>query len=113
MQTDTPPKSAERIRIPLRDQLPVYAAGIFSNGASHLVTVILPLWVVMIDPSPLMIGVALGSRQILPVLFSIPRAVGWIAQWEEMLLDSEQKIARPRQVYLGAEKRNYVGMRDR
>ncbi len=71
MQTDTPPKSAERIRIPLRDQLPVYAAGIFSNGATHLVTVILPLWVMMIDPSPLMIGIALGSRQILPVLFSI------------------------------------------
>ena len=36
-----------------------------------------------------------------PVLFAIPRTVGWLAQWEEMLLDSEQKIARPRQVYTG------------
>ena len=37
-----------------------------------------------------------------PVLFAIPRTAGWIAQWEEMLLDSEQKIARPRQIYTGA-----------
>ncbi len=36
-----------------------------------------------------------------PVLFAIPRTSGWIAQWEEMLLDHEQKISRPRQVYLG------------
>ncbi len=43
-----------------------------------------------------------------PVLFAIPRTAGWIAQWEEMLLDPEQKIARPRQVYLGAPKRSYV-----
>ena len=43
-----------------------------------------------------------------PVLFAIGRTVGWLAQWEEMLLDDEQKIARPRQIYLGAEKRDYV-----
>ena len=43
-----------------------------------------------------------------PVLFAIPRTAGWIAQWEELLLDSEQKIARPRQVYLGHEQRSYV-----
>ena len=43
-----------------------------------------------------------------PVLFAIPRTAGWIAQWEEMLLDSEQKIARPRQIYTGPETRNYV-----
>src|SRR5262250_1845087 len=36
-----------------------------------------------------------------PVLFAIPRTSGWIAQWQEMLLDPEQKIARPRQIYLG------------
>ena len=48
-----------------------------------------------------------------PVLFAIPRTSGWIAQWEEMLLDSEQKIARPRQIYLGAEERNYVPLKDR
>jgi citrate synthase len=43
-----------------------------------------------------------------PVLFPIPRTSGWIAQWEEMLLDSEQKIARPRQVYLGPAERPYL-----
>ena len=42
-----------------------------------------------------------------PVLFAIPRTSGWLAQWEEMLLDTEQKIARPRQVYLGYDKRDY------
>jgi citrate synthase len=48
-----------------------------------------------------------------PVLFAIPRTSGWIAQWEEMLLDSEQKIARPRQIYTGYEKRPYVPMEQR
>jgi citrate synthase len=50
---------------------------------------------------------------IFPVLFAIPRTVGWIAQWEEMLLDNEQKIARPRQVYLGYDKRDYVDLEAR
>jgi len=48
-----------------------------------------------------------------PVLFAIPRTSGWIAQWEEMLLDSEQKIARPRQIYMGHDKRSYVVMDQR
>jgi citrate synthase len=48
-----------------------------------------------------------------PVLFAIPRTSGWIAQWEEMLLDPEQKIARPRQVYIGPGKRNYVPLSQR
>jgi citrate synthase len=43
-----------------------------------------------------------------PVLFAIPRTSGWIAQWEEMLLDPEQKIARPKQVYIGSTRRDYV-----
>ncbi|MFQ5444362.1 MAG: citrate/2-methylcitrate synthase, partial [Nitrospinales bacterium] len=43
-----------------------------------------------------------------PVLFAIPRTVGWLAQWQEMLDDSDQKIARPRQVFTGYEKRDYV-----
>jgi citrate synthase len=43
-----------------------------------------------------------------PVLFAIPRTAGWIAQWEEMLLDPEQKIARPRQIYTGPVARDYV-----
>jgi citrate synthase len=46
--------------------------------------------------------------EMFPVLFAIPRTCGWIAQWEEMLLDSEQKLARPRQVYKGQETRDYV-----
>jgi citrate synthase len=47
------------------------------------------------------------------VLFGIPRTVGWLAQWQEMLGDSEQKIARPRQVYTGVDERNFVPMRNR
>jgi len=43
-----------------------------------------------------------------PVLFAIPRTAGWMAQWEEMLTDPEQKIARPRQIYLGPAQRDYV-----
>jgi citrate synthase len=48
-----------------------------------------------------------------PVLFAIPRTVGWLAQWVEMLNDSEQKIARPRQIYLGHETRDFVAMGER
>src|SRR6185369_6618532 len=43
-----------------------------------------------------------------PVLFAIPRTAGWLAQWAEMLLDDDQKIARPRQIYLGPDERDYV-----
>jgi citrate synthase len=50
--------------------------------------------------------------EMFPVLFAIPRTAGWIAQWEEMLLDPEQKIARPRQIYVGPKTRSYVA-RDR
>ena len=46
--------------------------------------------------------------EMFPVLFAIPRTAGWVAQWEEMLLDSEQKIARPRQIYTGPVARDYV-----
>ena len=45
-----------------------------------------------------------------PVLFAIPRTSGWIAQWDEMLTDPEQKLARPKQVYLGAGVRDYVAI---
>ena len=41
-----------------------------------------------------------------PVLFAIPRASGWLAQWQEMLLDGDQRIARPRQVYMGYDERD-------
>jgi citrate synthase len=48
-----------------------------------------------------------------PVMFAIPRTVGWLAQWEEMLLDKEQKIARPRQIYVGQGEREFVPIADR
>jgi citrate synthase len=48
-----------------------------------------------------------------PVLFAIGRMSGWLAQWEEMLLDGEQRIARPRQIYQGADERNYVPVASR
>jgi citrate synthase len=41
------------------------------------------------------------------VLFAVARTAGWLAQWEEMLSDKEQKIARPRQVYVGYGERPY------
>ncbi|MEZ4414810.1 MAG: citrate synthase [Gemmatimonadota bacterium] len=51
--------------------------------------------------------------ELFPVLFAIPRAVGWLTQWEELLADSEQRIARPRQVYLGAQERDFVPLSKR
>jgi citrate synthase len=48
-----------------------------------------------------------------PFLFAIPRASGWLAQWIEMLEDPEQKIARPRQIYLGPDQRDYVPVAER
>jgi citrate synthase len=45
-----------------------------------------------------------------PVLFAIPRVAGWLAQWQEMLEDPDQKIARPRQVYVGYDERPYVAV---
>ncbi len=48
-----------------------------------------------------------------PVLFAIPRASGWLAQWIEMVDDSEQRIARPRQIYHGPETRDYIPVEDR
>ncbi|MCG6202209.1 citrate synthase [Psychromonas antarctica] len=43
-----------------------------------------------------------------PVLFAIARTAGWVAQWQEFLLDPDNKIARPRQIYCGHEQRDYV-----
>ncbi len=48
-----------------------------------------------------------------PVMFAIPRTSGWLAQWVELLEDADQKIARPRQVYLGHRSRDYVPMEQR
>jgi citrate synthase len=51
--------------------------------------------------------------EMFPVLFAIPRTAGWLSQWEESLLDKEQKIARPRQVYRGELKREFAPMAER
>ena len=48
-----------------------------------------------------------------PVLFAIARTSGWLAQWQEMLEDPEQKLARPRQIYTGADQREYVQIEKR
>jgi len=48
-----------------------------------------------------------------PVLFAIPRTAGWLAQWDEMLRDGDQKIARPRQIYIGPERREYTARETR
>lgn len=52
-------------------------------------------------------------KEFFPVLFAIPRTSGWITHWQEMILDQDQKIARPRQVYLGYDTRDYIPMEKR
>jgi len=57
---------------------------------------------------------AMGFRpEMFTVLFAIPRTCGWLAQWQELLSDPEQKIARPRQVWIGHETREFVPMEKR
>ncbi|HET7150404.1 MAG TPA: citrate synthase [Candidatus Acidoferrum sp.] len=57
---------------------------------------------------------ALGFKpEMFTVLFAIPRTVGWLAQWQEMLEDPEQKIARPRQIYTGHDVRQFVPIEKR
>ena len=51
--------------------------------------------------------------EMFPVLFAIPRTSGWLAQWQEMLLDSDQRIARPRQVFTGSDQRAFVPVEQR
>ena len=48
-----------------------------------------------------------------PVLFAIPRTAGWLAQWNEMLMDGDQRIARPRQVFEGYDLRDYAPLAGR
>ncbi|MBM3756056.1 MAG: citrate synthase [Acidobacteria bacterium] len=57
---------------------------------------------------------ALGfPAEMFTVLFAIPRASGWLSQWEEMICDEDQKIGRPRQIFLGEGKRDYVPLANR
>jgi len=54
---------------------------------------------------------AMGFKpEMFTVLFAIPRTIGWLTQWQEMLTDPEQKIARPRQVWIGHETREFVAI---
>jgi citrate synthase len=48
--------------------------------------------------------------EMFTVLFAIPRTAGWLAQWQELINDPEQKIARPRQIYTGHDVREFVPM---
>ncbi len=57
---------------------------------------------------------AMGFKpEMFTVLFAIPRTIGWLAQWQEMLTDPEQKIARPRQVWIGHDTREFVAVEKR
>ncbi len=57
---------------------------------------------------------ALGiPTNMFTVIFAVARTIGWVSQWNEMIADSERKIGRPRQLYLGAAKRDYVPVGDR
>jgi citrate synthase len=57
---------------------------------------------------------AMGFKpEMFTVLFAIPRTAGWLAQWQEMLTDPEQKIARPRQIWIGHETREFVPIEQR
>ena len=47
------------------------------------------------------------------VLFAVARTVGWIAQWNEMVEDPDQKIGRPRQLYIGPDRRDYKAIEER
>ena len=57
---------------------------------------------------------AIGFKpDMFTVLFAIPRTVGWLSQWQEMLTDNEQKIARPRQIYIGHRRRAFIPINER
>jgi citrate synthase len=57
---------------------------------------------------------ALGiPTNMFTVIFAVARTVGWISQWNEMIADSDQKIGRPRQLYRGATRRDYVPLAKR
>ena len=51
--------------------------------------------------------------EMFPVMFAIGRTSGWVANWLEQVQDPEQRIARPRQIYIGARDRDYVHMDER
>ena len=57
---------------------------------------------------------AMGFQpEMFTVLFAIPRTAGWLAHWEELMVDPEKRITRPRQVYLGPDQKEFVPINDR
>jgi len=57
---------------------------------------------------------ALGiPSNMFTVIFAVARTIGWVSQWNEMVGDAEQKIGRPRQLYRGAVKRDFVALEQR
>ena len=57
---------------------------------------------------------ALGfPKDMFTVLFALARTVGWISQWKEMIEDSEQRIGRPRQLYMGNVDKKFINLEDR
>jgi glycosyltransferase involved in cell wall biosynthesis len=83
---------------------PALAAELVSRGFNNAM-----LWPRGVDTELFRIYQAMGfPLDMFPVLFAIPRTAGWLAQWDEMLRDADQKIARPRQIYVGAGRRDYV-----
>ena len=64
-------KTAGLQPVPMRTQMPIYAAGFFSNSLVDVASVVLPLWLASVGVSTAMIGLVVGARNILPFLFSI------------------------------------------
>ena len=67
------PASSDKLQtpIPWRVQIPVYGAALFSNSSLHLYNVVVPLWTATLTNDPLIIGIVLGARHILPMLLLI------------------------------------------
>ena len=55
----------------------------------------------------------MNAGTLFTVLFAIPRTAGWLAHWQELLGDKDQKISRPRQWYTGVGERQFVPLADR
>ena len=95
----------------LRKRKVLQAAAIYGAVAwgvtEVVVTVVeqlfLPQWVATLAVIGFVVGFPVA---MFPVLFAIPRTVGWLTQWEEMLEDGDQRIARPRQIYEGEDIRS-------
>ena len=61
--------------LPLKVKLAVYGAGLFSNSISNMMNIVVPLWALALDPTPLTLGLILGARSVLPLLLAIHSGV--------------------------------------